>query len=99
MLSLWVKLLKAGTLGTEDSVNVVRFLVNPMVLWAVTHGQLEMLTPEVVVSLVSDVFQSSEGGSTSEQLQVELIQLCSTVLQHAYPLFQEHKKELIQYIW
>lgn len=38
-------------------------------------------------------------GSLSEQLQMELVQLCTTLIQHAPSLFQEHRKELIQFGW
>ena len=30
---------------------------------------------------------------------MELVQLCTTLIQHAHPLFQEHRKELIQFGW
>lgn len=95
----WIALCKSGTVSDEDAVNALRHLINPMVLWAVTHGQRDMLTPDVVSSLVSDVFQNPDGGSSSEHLQAEIVQLCTAVLQHAHPLFVEHKKELIQYVW
>jgi hypothetical protein len=41
---------------------VLRLLINPMVTWAVTHDQHDMLTPDVVQSLVTDVFHSPPSG-------------------------------------
>ena len=38
-------------------------------------------------------------GGPSEQIQLELVQLCTTLIQHAHGLFQEHRKELIQFGW
>ena len=38
-------------------------------------------------------------GGPSEQVQMELVQLCTTLIQHAHTLFQEHRKELIQFGW
>lgn len=38
-------------------------------------------------------------GGPSEQIQLELVQLCTVLIQHAHTLFQEHKKELIELGW
>jgi hypothetical protein len=101
LLERWVKRFKAGHSKGEDAVNVIRYLIRPVVLWAVTHGQEGMFTSKVAESLVSDIFRtlSTETGRYSEQLQAEAIQLCSILLQHAHFLFTDQKKELIQYIW
>lgn len=44
------------------AVNVLRYFINPLVSWLVTHGELEVLSPEVVRGLVTDVFQNPEKG-------------------------------------
>lgn len=43
-------------------MNVLRNLVNPLLTWVVTHSELEVLTPEIVQGLVTDVFQNPEKG-------------------------------------
>lgn len=43
-------------------MNVLRHLINPLVSWLVTHDELEVLAPDVVRSLVMDVFQNPEKG-------------------------------------
>ena len=44
------------------AVNVLRYLINPVMSWVVTHGELDVLSPEVVHGLVMDVFQNPEKG-------------------------------------
>jgi transformation/transcription domain-associated protein len=78
---------------------VLRYLINPVMAWVVTHGELEVLSPDVVQGLVNDVFQNPEKDGPSEQIQLELVQLCATLIQHAHSLFHEHRKELIQFGW
>ena len=48
------------------AVNVLRHLINPLVSWVVVHDELEVLAPDVVQSLVADVFQNPEKGGQSE---------------------------------
>ena len=43
-------------------MNVLRHLINPLVTWVVSNNELEVLTPDVVHSLVMDVFQNPEKG-------------------------------------
>jgi hypothetical protein len=101
LLQHWIKRFTAGDSKGEDAVNVIRYLIRPVVLWAVTHGQEGMFTSKVAESLVNDIFRtlSSDVGAYSEQLQAEAVQLCSILLQHSHFLFKDQKKELIQYIW
>lgn len=40
----------------------MRYLINPLMTWVVTHEELEVLAPEVVQGLVADVFQNPEKG-------------------------------------
>ena len=64
ILSLWIKLYKERALAADDAVNALRLLVKPLVAHSVTHGQAaELLTPEVVRSLVADVFQNPDDGA------------------------------------
>lgn len=44
-------------------MNVLRHLINPVISWVVTHGELEVLSPDIVQGLVSDVFQNPEKGA------------------------------------
>lgn len=101
MLLHWINRFTAGHTQGEDAVNEIRYLINPSVLWALTHGQEDMFTPQIAEQLVTDVFKrlSSDAGAYSEQLQAEAIQLCSIILQYAHALFKEQRKELIQYVW
>ena len=48
--------------AAAPAVNVLRHLINPLVSWLVTHNELEVLAPDVVHSLVMDVFQNPEKG-------------------------------------
>jgi transformation/transcription domain-associated protein len=99
ILEHWIALYKSGALAHDDGVNAMRYLINPMVLWATTHSQQDLFAPGVVSSLVADVFRTPEAGAPAEQLQIEVIRLCSIVLQHTHALFDVHKKDLIQYVW
>ena len=101
LLLRWIKRVQKDHSTGENAVNAVRYLINPSVLWAVTHGQESMFTSKVCDLLVKDIFKtpSSDTGAYSEQLQAEAIQLCSIVLQHAHSLFKDQRKEIIQYIW
>jgi len=83
------------------SVNTVRYLINPMVSWALTHEQQDIITGDIAQTLVTGVFQilCAEGASGSEQMLIEAIQLCSSLVQHAPSSLKEHRKEVIQYIW
>ena len=82
---------------------MLKYLINPMVQWTVTHGQQDIFTADLVTSLVADVFghvtQNSDGVVLNEHLQVEVIQLCGAIIQHAHHHFVDHKKELIGFIW
>lgn len=49
-------------------MNVLRNLVNPLLTWVVTHSELEVLTPEIVQGLVTDVFQNPEKGVFEQQV-------------------------------
>ncbi|PSC74456.1 transformation transcription domain-associated -like [Micractinium conductrix] len=95
----WLDAYRGQDLDQDQSVNVLRHLINPLISWVVQHDESEVLSTEVVQSLVADVFQNPEKGGPSEQIQMELVQLCTTLIQHAHPLFQEHRKELIQFGW
>eukprot|EP00887_Chlorella_sp_A99_P004017 scaffold11.g4017.t1 len=99
VLAHWLSLYKRGALAHDDGVTALRLLVTPMVGWAMEHGQADVLTPELVRSLVADVFKNPEEGGASEQVQLELVQLCGTLIHHAGHLFVEHRKELIQFGW
>ena len=82
------------------SLNFLRYLINPMVRWAVTHGQQELFDQEIVKSLVAKVFKGiSTAEACDEQVQAESVQLCSVLMQYAQSYFREQRKELIQYIW
>ena len=101
LLLHWISRFTAGHTQGEDAVNEIRYLINPSVLWALTHGQEDMFNPQIAEQLVSDVFKRlcSDAGAYSEQLQAEAIQLCSIILQHAHALFKDQRTELIQYVW
>jgi hypothetical protein len=99
IITHWMSLFKAGTMSNDGAVDALRHLINPMFTWALTHGQQDVFTPEIIASLVADVFQNSETRAMNEQLQVEVIQLCTVILQHAHALFADYNKELIQYVW
>ena len=45
------------------AVNVLRHLINPLISWVVQHDESEVLSTEVVQSLVADVFQNPEKGA------------------------------------
>lgn len=53
-------------LPSDCAVSVLRHLINPLMSWIVTHGEMEVLSPEIVQGLVSDVFQNPEKGSVLE---------------------------------
>ncbi|KAL4854024.1 Transcription-associated protein 1 [Chlorella vulgaris] len=99
VLKHWLHIYGQPELDQDHSVNVLRHLINPLVSWLVVHNELDVLTPEIVRGLVMDVFQNPEKGGPSEQIQMELVQLCTTLIQHAHVLFQDHRKELIQFGW
>lgn len=103
LLKHWIKLYKDTGVSDEDKVNTLKYLINPMVLWTVTHGQHEIFSADLVKSLVSDVFvqfsQSAESGTLNEHLQVEVVQLCGSIIQHAHSYFVDQKKEIIAFIW
>ncbi|PRW20721.1 phosphotransferase inositol or phosphatidylinositol kinase [Chlorella sorokiniana] len=99
LLKHWLEVYRMKQLDQEHTVSVLRYLINPVMAWVVTHGELEVLSPDVVQGLVNDVFQNPEKDGPSEQIQLELVQLCATLIQHAHSLFHEHRKELIQFGW
>ncbi|KAL4439666.1 hypothetical protein ABPG75_002667 [Micractinium tetrahymenae] len=99
ILSHWLAVYRMQELDQDQSVNVLRHLINPLVTWTVAHDELDVLSPDIVQRLVMDVFQNPEKGGPSEQIQLELVQLCTTLIQHAHALFQDHRKELIQFGW
>lgn len=85
------------------AVNMLKYLINPLVTWSLTHGQHEIFTPEIVSLLVGDVFEyltkAADAGSPNEYLQVEVIQLCSTIVQFSHQAVLDDKKELISFLW
>lgn len=100
VLSLWLKEFKIDTVGIVDTMKV-RFLLRPMVQWLVEHGQIEALSPDVIKSLVFNIFGtvSADGSECDELLQAEIIQLCVTLVEHVPELLADYKKQIIQYIW
>lgn len=45
------------------AVNVLRYMINPLMSWVVMHGELDVLAPDVVHSLVMNVFHNPEKGA------------------------------------
>lgn len=50
------------------AVNVLRHMINPLVTWVVTHEELDVFSPGIVQSLVMDVFQNPEKGTSIAHL-------------------------------
>lgn len=59
VLAHWLSLYKSNSLSHDDGVNALRMIINPMLTWAMEQGQAEVLTPDLVHSLVTDVFKVS----------------------------------------
>jgi len=87
--------------NSADVVNTMRYLVNPMVLYAVTHNQEAIVTSDMAQGFVTRVLQtlSSDADSFTEQAQAEAIHLCTILLQHASAVLNDRRKEIIQYAW
>ena len=100
MLSEWIDSLKIDNIGEADVVTV-RFLVRPMVEWLVQHDQSEVLSPDLVDSLVTKLFGTvlAEDSDSDELFQSEVTQLCVALVQHVPHALKDHKKQIIQCIW
>lgn len=100
VLSQWVDGFKIDKVDMVGTVTV-RFLLRPMVEWLVTHNQTGALTPEVINSLVVNIFctVSNEASECDDMFQSEVIRLCVILVQHVPYLIRDHKKQIIQYIW
>jgi len=97
---LWTWINSFDVQNASKSMNFLRYLINPMVKWAVTHGQQELFDQDIVKSLVTRVFRAiSAAEACDEQIQAESVQLCSILMQYAQSYFREQRKELIQYVW
>lgn len=64
-----------------------------MPAWSKALGSVAAI-PQFLLFVYSRV-----AGGPSEQIQLELVQLCTTLIQHAHTRFQDHRKELIQFGW
>lgn len=61
---IWLQgsLQRSDHLHPCTAVSVLRHLINPLMSWVASHGELEVLSPDIVQGLVSDVFQNPEKG-------------------------------------
>lgn len=100
VLTHWMERFTATKSSSPDAVNVMRYLINPMVSWALSHDQQDMLAPKITQKLV-DILQdiSAEKAGYSEQIQTEAIQLCASLVQHSPSSVEKFRKEVIQYVW